>query len=59
MTPQRDEADRFLRCLMPCTVEFRHDDEAFHLISADAAGRLLGSQLAWVEDEIANHWVSG
>ena len=55
MTPQREEAERFLRCLRPYAVEFRYDDEAVHLISGDAAGRLVGSLLAWAEEEIASH----
>ena len=73
MTPQREEAERFLRlakrdqaafdvtppvdeqelrCLTPYAVEFRYDDEAVHLISGDAAGRLVGSLLAWSAEEI-------
>lgn len=76
MTPQREEAERFLRlakrdqaafdvtppvdeqelrCLTPYAVEFRFGDEAVHLISRDAAGRLVGSQLTWAEAEIASH----
>lgn len=87
MTPQREEAERFLRlakrdqaafaallnaaavdpavapsidehglrCLTPYAVEFRYDDEAIHLISGGAAGRLVGSLLAWAEEEIASH----
>jgi len=53
VAPSVDEHD--LRCLTPYAVEFRYDDEAIHLISGDAAGRLVGSLLAWAEEEIASH----
>ncbi|MBI5907993.1 MAG: HEPN domain-containing protein [Burkholderiales bacterium] len=53
IAPSVDEHE--LRCLTPYAVEFRYDDEAIHLISGDAAGRLVGSLLAWAEEEIANH----
>ncbi|MFZ2123057.1 hypothetical protein [Rhodoferax sp.] len=55
MTPQREEAERFVGCLTPYAVEFRYDDEAIHLISGEAAGRLIGSLLTWAEKEIASH----
>lgn len=53
IAPSVDEHE--LRCLTPYAVEFRYDDEAIHLISGDAAGRLVGSLLAWAEEEIASH----
>ena len=37
MTPQREEAERFLR------------------LAGEAAGRLIGSLLAWASAEIANN----
>jgi hypothetical protein len=39
----------------PTLFEFRYDDEAIHLISGEAAGRLIGSLLTWAEKEIASH----
>ncbi len=53
VAPPVDELD--LRCLTPYAVEFRYDDEAIHLISGEAAGRLIGSLLTWAEKEIASH----
>ena len=53
VAPPVDDHD--LRCLTPYAVEFRYDDEAIHLISGEAAGRLIGSMLAWAENEIASH----
>lgn len=53
VSPSVDEHD--LRCLTPYAVEFRYDDEAIHLISGDAAGRLVESLLAWAEGEIDGH----
>ena len=56
VAPPVDELD--LRCLTPYAVEFRYDDEAIHLISGDAAGRVVGLLLAWAEREIADHRAS-
>lgn len=53
VAPSVDEHE--LRCLTPYAVEFRYDDEAIHLISGEAAGRLVGSLLSWAEEEIASH----
>lgn len=53
VAPPVDELD--LRCLTPYAVEFRYDDEAIHLISGEAAGRLIGALLAWAEKAIASH----
>jgi len=53
VVPPMDE--HHLRCLTPYAVEFRCDDEAMHLISGDAAGRVISSLLAWAEEDIASH----
>jgi len=45
-----------LSCLTPHAVEFRYDDEAVHLLSADEAEQLIGLLLAWANQvaETAN-----